>query len=346
MPEDHAAQLDAVMNSVYKENPTWWPHGLHRKMLDAGAWLVQKAGKPAGFVGLQIRQRPEGRVGYYSVGVLPEFRGQGLAKTALQRMLAESRDRIDSVRAMIVPGNTPSTRLANSLNIPVEGLTKDAVAPSVLKLIKKFAPAALVGGTYTGITGDLNTYADGDPWTRQRVSDALSNVALGAVGGGAMKGGHFGKGLTLALTAPYLKGAAGRVPKMMSSATDRLDAGTKALGAPTGTSGIAPETLAKWLGGGLLLGGGAFGLKKILDEMSARRQLEESRSGGKVRVTLPTKNPGDGETQIEMPVASAPISNSLQGGLNRDVLRRLRREVASRTYSHGRSPENAEAVFA
>jgi hypothetical protein len=259
-------------------------------------------------------------------------------------MLAQSRDKIDSVRAMIVPGNTPSTKLAQSLNVPVDALTKHA--NPLLQVLKRFALPAAAGGVYTGVTGDMNTYNAGDPWSRQRVSDAVSNVVLGATGGGMMRGGHFGKGLTLALTAPYLKGAAGRVPKMMSAATDRIDAGTDALSAPTTPSGIAPETLMKLLGGGLLLGGGALGIKKIVDEMAARRQLEETRSGGRVRVTLPTKNPGDGETQIDMPVASAPISNSLQGGLNRDVLRRLRREVASRTYRHGAAPINAEAVYA
>jgi GNAT superfamily N-acetyltransferase len=353
MPADAAAQLDSVMDRIYQEQPQWWPHGLKRGLLDAGAWLIQKDAQPAGFVGLQVRTRPEGRVGYYSVGVLPEFRGQGLAKKALQRMLAQSRDKIDSVRAMIVPGNTPSTKLAQSLNVPVDALTKHANA-GLLRMLKAVAPS-LTGGTAVAGINDAYLHNSGDAWDRKRFADLAQNFIFGGLAGqlgkasvsrtarGAMKVDP--KLLTAAASTgtvfPMLKPTAARVPGMM-------DAKTKAMLTPpaAGASGVAPETLMKLLGGGLLLGGGALGIKKIVDEMAARRQLEETRSGGRVRVTLPTKNPGDGETQIDMPVASAPISNTLQGGINRDVLRRLRREVTSRTYRHGAAPINAEAVYA
>ena len=52
---------------------------------------------------------------------------------------------------------------------------------------------------------------------------------------------------------------------------------------------------------------------------------------GKLRVTLPTKRPGDEETTIELPMDQINLSQTLERTLRRDALRRLRAESGGRT---------------
>jgi RimJ/RimL family protein N-acetyltransferase len=113
-------ECEGIMRTIYQENPTFFPHGLFIEGLD-DAYVVKQAStlKPVGFTGWQ--EFPEGRqkVGYYSIGILPEFRGQGYAKSALAGILAEKEASVDKVRAFIVPHNLPSIRLAESFGIEI-----------------------------------------------------------------------------------------------------------------------------------------------------------------------------------------------------------------------------------
>lgn len=117
MPVDIADTLDRI----YQDNPTWWPYGLRRDMLDDAHAIIERGtGKQAGFTGWQFRHDPDGKkVGYYAIGLLPEFRGKGYAKAALRQLFAGKPADVSAVRAFIVPGNTPSERLAASLGVPV-----------------------------------------------------------------------------------------------------------------------------------------------------------------------------------------------------------------------------------
>lgn len=115
--------LDSILDRIYKDNPAWWPYGLKRSMLDE-AFLIRhpQTQEPCGFTGWQFRRDNNGtKTGYYAVGVLPEFRRQGLAKAALQEMfsLHQPAD-VTARKAFIVPGNKPSMALASSLGVPVQ----------------------------------------------------------------------------------------------------------------------------------------------------------------------------------------------------------------------------------
>ena len=58
---------------------------------------------------------------------------------------------------------------------------------------------------------------------------------------------------------------------------------------------------------------------------------------GRVKVTLPTRNPGDRETTVEVPFdpENLSLSNALQGTLARDIRRRLRDESKTRIHRKG-----------
>jgi RimJ/RimL family protein N-acetyltransferase len=115
-------EVQNIMDRIYKEDPSKWPYGLNIPGHDGGVWLVRKqaSGDPVGFVGWQERERAGRKVGYYSIGILPEHRGNGMAKAALARLLSEKQANVDEVRALIVHTNTASRKLAESLGIKVE----------------------------------------------------------------------------------------------------------------------------------------------------------------------------------------------------------------------------------
>ena len=105
------------------------------------------------------------------------------------------------------------------------------------------------------------------------------------------------------------------------------------------------------LGGAALLGGGYLGLRALKqqhDEAAAMREVLANKDlnlamedgitmnmpedKGRVRITLPTKNPGDAETVIELPMGEGMnLSKTLLRNLGRDTKRRLREETKERT---------------
>ena len=114
-----------IMERIREENPQHWPHGLAAEAYDGGLYLVRekRSNAPAGFAGWQERnERVQGktvRTGYYSIGILPEYRRQGYAKQALTKLIAEKSAGVDRVMAYIVSSNAPSLELAKSLDVPV-----------------------------------------------------------------------------------------------------------------------------------------------------------------------------------------------------------------------------------
>jgi ribosomal protein S18 acetylase RimI-like enzyme len=116
-----------ILERVYKENPAYWPHGLHVDGFDGGLFLVmeKKSNAPAGFVGWQEREERDSshrhpvKVGYYSIGILPEYRNNGYAKAAVSKLISMKSASVDKVQALIVSSNAPSLALAHSLDVPV-----------------------------------------------------------------------------------------------------------------------------------------------------------------------------------------------------------------------------------
>ena len=115
-------EVSQIMRRIYEENPSYWPYGLSVAHHDGGVYMVREASTrdPVGFVGWQERTRGMRKVGYYSIGILPEHRGKHLAREAVSKLLQEKAAGVDEVRALILHTNTASRRLAESLDIPVE----------------------------------------------------------------------------------------------------------------------------------------------------------------------------------------------------------------------------------
>ena len=88
-----------------------------------------------------------------------------------------------------------------------------------------------------------------------------------------------------------------------------------------------------------LLGGAGYLTSNALHSMAAASKNEQ---GGRIRVTLPTRKPGDAETQLDMPMQQVPLSNALFGKLQRDVRTRLHRETKERTRVVHLSPEEKQ----
>jgi RimJ/RimL family protein N-acetyltransferase len=115
-------QVTDIMERIRAENPEYWPYGLSIGHHDGGVYMVRKSAtsEPVGFVGWQERRRGPEKVGYYSIGILPEYRGQGLAREAVAKIIREKAAGVDRVQAMIVRNNAASKALARSLCVPVE----------------------------------------------------------------------------------------------------------------------------------------------------------------------------------------------------------------------------------
>jgi RimJ/RimL family protein N-acetyltransferase len=118
---DARRECEGIMNQIYKEDPSYWPYGLNVDGHDGGVYMIRQAStdKAVGFVGWQERKQGHHKVGLYSVGVLPEFRGNGYARDAVGQLLREKSAGVDRVQAFILPHNKPSLALARSLDIPV-----------------------------------------------------------------------------------------------------------------------------------------------------------------------------------------------------------------------------------
>jgi len=127
-------ECEEIMSEIFKENPSYWPYGLsikgHQSADHADVYMIREASsrRPVGFTGWQEFQErsvpgnetsPLIKVGYYSIGILHEYRGHGLAKAAVARLLREKAASVDEVRAFIMPHNKPSIELAARLGVPV-----------------------------------------------------------------------------------------------------------------------------------------------------------------------------------------------------------------------------------
>lgn len=115
------SEAKEMMERIYLENPSFWPHGLDTSGWNGGLWLIRDSGtqKAAGFVGWQDFNERGKRVGYYGIGMLPEFRKKGYATEAVARIIDEKRAGVDEVRAFIMPHNGPSHALARTLGVEV-----------------------------------------------------------------------------------------------------------------------------------------------------------------------------------------------------------------------------------
>lgn len=115
-------EVQQLMDRVYNEDPSYWPYGLKLNSSDTDVFVIRdKMTKQAcGFVGWQETKENDKKVGSYYIGILPEFRGNGLAKEAVSKVIQKKAATVDVVKAYIMAHNKPSTKLAESLHIPIQ----------------------------------------------------------------------------------------------------------------------------------------------------------------------------------------------------------------------------------
>ena len=350
-----------IMRRVLAEDPSYWPYGLSQDQFDGGLYLISKSAshEPVGFVGWQVRNESGRDIGYYAIGVLPEHRQQGFAKEAVAALLRDKSASVDEVRALVCAHNQPSKNLARSLGVTLiekVAAIKCATSPEHIggsnraKVIGSILGSILTPVFYDQAANPERKLTDTlqpQNWDKSRLLVGGMNAALGALGGHQIADNHTMKGITALAVAPagkdlMLKGI-GTLHKLDEAAV----ASKNALTAPKDPAGdmkailgaIPKPILLGALGLGVGgLGVAAYSAKKKMDMLDA--QATASRAG-RVKVTLPTKKPGDSETMLDLPMEDIQLSNALRQRLGRDTRRRLYTETRERTTR--RKPKDPEA---
>lgn len=120
-----------------------------------------------------------------------------------------------------------------------------------------------------------------------------------------------------------IKQIADRAAPAASSVAEKVQTEAKGAVPPPPAGSTDWKTLAAGALVASALGGGAYALQKAMKTPPPAM--------GKMRVTLPTKNPDDSETSIEMPFdQSQALSNNLKSRLELDTRRRLYAETQER----------------
>jgi GNAT superfamily N-acetyltransferase len=190
MSTDSKTFVRGVFRTLFAEHPEHWGNGLSfhnfSPMNGESVYLVRtkEASVPIGFVGWQNRCESGKRIGYYSVGLLPEYRGKGYAKEAVSKLIAEKSAGVDEVRALIHQSNTSSLRLAAALGVPV---TKTAMVSALVRspMVQRVARGALGAATGTGATYGIDQLTGADKTMNPEAlrSQMLTTGVLGAMVG-------------------------------------------------------------------------------------------------------------------------------------------------------------------
>lgn len=361
-------KVAGVLKTILDENPSHWPHGLTPEHFSpSNLWLIEKtSGETVGFVGWQEHYRENEKVGCYSIGVLPDYRCRGIAKQAVAKVVNAKAAGVDRVVAYIAPGNRPSENLAGSLGVKV----KRAHAKRVLNWARDLGMGALGGvgidalnygdqGVYGALVRKVKGEAPSPYFDDKSLFDLYFNTA--SAFGGSRVGAHFGAkkdhaglgsvlgGLTGASVAQGLTASSANArANLMQGMASRTNA--EALGEQSQSIRDLAEAIKTkgqqagfsfpWatLAAATLVYAGLRGLGRSIKDTA-------SRDRGRMRVTLPTKNPQDAETILELPFEEGPpLSNTLQDKLHRDVRRRLYAEVNQRTRRKGQDLPTLTAV--
>lgn len=189
-----------MFDAVQKERPESWPHGIGFHLFDKSAnenvYLVRhkQSSVPVGFVGWQERKEAGQRVGYYSVGIMPEFRGQHFAKEALTKLIRIKSAGVDAVKALVQKDNAASIGLAESIGVPVikcasySMAEKQAInAKPFVEFLKSHVGSRLARGAAGAAVADAGVYgadkiSGADEWADP--STRLKQYSEAAVMGG------------------------------------------------------------------------------------------------------------------------------------------------------------------
>jgi len=335
----------AIMQKIYEEEPSYWPYGCSVDLFKSGTpadsvYLIKHAGTAVGFAGWQERDEQGVKVGYYSIGVLPEHRRNGYAQKAIENLLETKRASVHRIQASVMRNNLPSLALAAKLDVPV---IKSGFA--------KYTPQ-LVGAVGNAAVWDAFMHRD----NLKDTSDLPGRLMMGLVNAGiGVGGGHLiskrdassvAKGIGVLGMTP-LKDlvisaipAAGKLPSVMDTYVNKAKE-VLPTAAPAFTT---PQKLG--LIGALGLGAGAIAGSGYALSRAAKR-MADAQSQGKLQVRLPTRDPNDQETTFEVPVSDSRVPKNLVNLMFRDTRRKLRQETKERTWSkgkHNRTTTQAEPM--
>lgn len=328
-------ECEEIMDTIYKENPSYWPYGLSIGSHDGGVYMIREAStrKPIGFTGWQERDENGVRVGYYSIGILADYRNNGYAKQAVAKLINIKAANVDRVQALIMKHNQPSLALADKLGIPV---IKAGSVKSAMSTGTRVGLGALAGVGGAGFM-DALTFGRDKTWEEYRNAPITVSRGANAILNTGLAGGIMVPGLAPAtrlgmLTSIPAKDFALSAIPAVGSATDSLkqmaekpEAKNMLQSLSTGQkAGLGSAAVAGLLGAGYLGHKALKALSKISDSQAAA-------SGGRIRVALPTKDPNDEETTLDLPMGDLEVSNSQLTKLQRDLRRRIRRETKERT---------------
>lgn len=330
-----------IMQRIYNEQPSYWPHGCNMAMFESNGpsdsvYLIRKSasGEPVGFTGWQERDEDGVKVGYYAIGILPEYRNNGFAKKAVAKLIGIKSAGVDCVRAFVMAHNAPSIALANSLHVQVKTASIFARKPWL---------GPLLGGVGNAGVWDAYMHRDNYGDTHDLPGRLLMggvNAGLGATGAGLIQGGKALAGISTMALSPTKDlvvsalPAAGRLPGMMDAIRDNAKRPPAAppppAEVPKGWSTPEKLGLITALGlGGLGVYAGLKGLAGANDRATAAGQE------GRVQLRLPTRDKNDQETIVDVPFSDARIPNKLRNSLFRDARRKLRQETGERAWKRG-----------
>lgn len=323
-------ECEDIMRKIYEENPSYWPYGLDMSAHDGGVYMIREAStkKAIGFTGWQERMQGNTKVGFYSIGILPEYRNNGYAKQAVAKLISIKAANVDRVQALVMKHNKPSLALAESLHVPV---IKAGSEKKAMTLGKRLLAGSGLG---LGAAGFMDALTFGrektwdeykkEPLTVSRLANALLNTGLGAAA--LVPGIPASVRATMLTSIPIKDLALTSIPAVQTISHGVKDMSENSLGGLI--SKLSPA--GKAVGAAGLLGGGYLGYKaiKAIRELADAQRLS---SRGKVRVALPTKDPNDQETTIELPIDDLAVSRAQFEKLQRDLRRRIRKETNERT---------------
>lgn len=191
------SEAQTILSDIYNENPSHWPNGLTSQHFDGGLYLIRKSAshEPVGFVGWQERLEGMDKVGYYSIGIKPEYRRLGFAKEAVTKLLSEKSASVDVVKALVESTNKPSIALASKLDNVHTEVTKSAsitkssnafLRQLLTRVLKSPTTSQLAGaGTGAGAAHLENEYILGDDTnpTLKKINYVLGTLTGGLAGG-------------------------------------------------------------------------------------------------------------------------------------------------------------------
>ena len=112
--------IEDLFEAIYNEDKKYWPHGLNLSLYngenDAIKLIKDKDNNLAGFTAVQVRDNLKDKpTAFYSVGILPEYRGKGLASIFLRKLIEENKGKDYKHTYTVHKDNKPSLSLYNNL---------------------------------------------------------------------------------------------------------------------------------------------------------------------------------------------------------------------------------------